>query len=107
MKRLICLLPLLFTLFAGCHLSHPLTQAQVLTFISEAEFGVAAGCAAEWLEPPVCAVGHRVLNDARVAAENAPSGWQQAAKAVLVDEEARLSPDSKLRPYFDAVISLL
>jgi hypothetical protein len=106
MKRLIYL-PLLFTLFAGCHLSHPLTQAQVLGAIIDARYGVDVGCYTEWLEPPVCAVAYRILDDAQTAAATATSGWQAAAKAVLVDEEARLSADSKLRPYFDAVISLL
>ena len=105
MKRWVAALAL--TLFAGCHLNHPLTQAQVLAIISDAGFGVAVGCQAQWLEPPVCAVAQRVLSDARVAAEQAVDGWQAAAKAVLVNEERNLKPDSKLWPYFDAVISLL
>jgi hypothetical protein len=91
----------------GCHLAHPLTQAQVVTILTDAGFGVGIGCGAGWLEPPVCDVAKRVLLDARLAAESATSGWQAAAKAVLVSEEARLSPDSKLRPYFDAAIILL
>jgi hypothetical protein len=105
MKRFI--LALTLTLFAACHLSHPLTQAQVLRIISDAGWGVEVGCVAEWLEPPVCDTARRVLADARTAAENAVNGWQAAAKAVLVNEEANLPADSKLRPYFDAVIALL
>jgi hypothetical protein len=34
-------------------------------------------------------------------------GWQAAAKAVLVREETQLPLDSKIRPYIDAVVSLL
>ena len=68
---------------------------------------ITTGSNAEWLEPPVCAVAYRVLGDAQTAALKAVDGWQAAAKAVLINEETRLSPDSKLRPYFDAVISLL
>lgn len=106
MKRFVLAVALSLTL-AGCHLAHPLTQAQVVTILTDAGFGVGVGCGAGWLEPPVCDVAKRVLQDARLAAEKADSGWQAAAKAVLVDEETRLKPDSKLRPYFDAVISLL
>ncbi len=104
MKRWFCALALLFS---ACHLSHPLTQAQVLAIISDARFGVAVGCQAEWLEPPVCATAQRVLSDAHVAAESAVNGWQAAAKAVLVNEENNLPLDSKIRPYLDALISLL
>lgn len=93
--------------FAGCHLAHPLTQAQVVTILTDAGFGVGVGCNSGWLEPPVCAVAQRVLLDARIAAEQATTGWQAAAKAVLVVEEQRLDPDSKLRPYFDAALILL
>ncbi len=92
---------------AGCHLKQPLTQAQVITILSDAGYGVGVGCSAGWLEPPVCAVAQRVLGDARAAVQNAQSGWQAAAKAVFVNEETNLKPDSKLWPYFDAVISLL
>lgn len=105
MKRFVCALGLIF--LVGCHLSKPLTQAQVVTFITDARFGVDFACMSGWLEPPVCSVGQRGLDDALAAARSASSGWQAAAKAVLVTEEARLSPDSKIRPYFDAVISLL
>lgn len=105
MKRFVCALAL--TLFAGCHLNHPLTLPQVVTILTDAGFGVSVGCGAGWLEPPVCAVAQRVLGDARLAAESASSGWQAAAKAVLVNEEKLLKPDSKIRPYLDAAISLL
>ena len=104
MKRYLICLPLLF---ACCHLSHPLTQAQVLTIISDAGYGVAVGCDAGWLEPPVCAIAQRTLGDATLAVEQASNGWQAAAKAVLVSEESHLSPTSKIRPYLDAVIALL
>jgi hypothetical protein len=92
---------------SNCHLAQHLTQAQVITILTDAGFGVRVGCSSGWLEPPVCAVAERVLLDARLAAEAAQDGWQAAAKAVLVDEETRLRPDSKLRPYFDAAIILL
>lgn len=106
MKRFVCALALSLSL-PGCHLAQHLTQAQVVSILTDATFGVNVGCGAGWLEPPVCTTGQRVLNDARLAVEKIDSGWQAAAKAVLVDEETRLAADSKLRPYFDAVISLL
>jgi hypothetical protein len=105
MKRIYAALLLLS--LSACHLAHPLTQAQVVTILTDAGYGVGVGCGAGWLEPPVCAVAQRVLRDAQLAAEQAASGWQAAAKAVLVHEETLLKPDSKLWPYFDAVISLL
>lgn len=105
MKTLAALL--LALSLTSCHLAHPLTQAQVVTVLTDAGFGVGIGCTSGWLEPPVCAVAQRVLGDARLAAEAATSGWQAAAKAVLVNEEQQLKPGSKLWPYFDAVISLL
>lgn len=105
-RRLVVLLAVVSTL-AGCHLAHALTQAQVVTILTDAGFGVSVGCGAGWLDPPVCAVAQRVLLDARTAAESVDSGWQAAAKAVLVVEEQRLKPDSKLWPYFDAAIALL
>lgn len=106
MKRFVCALVVAFSL-SGCHLAKHLTQAQVVSILTDATFGVSVGCGAGWLEPPICTTGQRVLNDARLAAEKVDSGWQAAANAVLVDEESRLPLESKLRPYFDAVISLL
>lgn len=105
MKRIL----LVFSLAAliACHPAHPLTKAQVVTIILDAGYGVEVGCVSGWLEPPVCDIAQRVLLDARTAAEAAQDGWQASAKAVLVVEEGRLPADSKLRPYFDAVISLL
>jgi hypothetical protein len=92
---------------SACHLSHPLTQAQVQTFISEAHDGVTYSCDVQWLQPPVCVVALRILDDAQAATIGLTSGWQAAAKAVLIKEEALLTADSRIRPYLDAVISLL
>jgi hypothetical protein len=84
-----------------------LTQAQVLTIITDAGFGITVGCGAGWLEPNVCVIAHRILLDAQTAVEHVQDGWQATAKAVLIQEEGQLPPDSKLRPYFDAAIILL
>lgn len=105
MRRLMALSAMVVLL--GCHPAHPLTKAQVVTIILDAGYGVEVGCVSGWLEPPVCDIAQRVLLDARTAAEAVQDGWQASAKAVLVVEEGRLPADSKLRPYFDAVISLL
>lgn len=105
MRRI--LFALLLLSLSACHLNHPLTQAQVVTILTDAGYGVGIGCGAGWLEPPLCVIAKRVLDDARAAAENAQNGWQAAAKAVLVTDESQLPPDSKLRPYFDAAIALL
>lgn len=105
MKRISAALLLLS--LSGCHLAHPLTQAQVVSIITDAGFGIGVGCGAGWLEPDLCVIAKRILDDARAAAENAQNGWQAAAKAALVTDESQLPPDSKLRPYFDAAIVLL
>jgi len=85
----------------------PLTQAQVHQILINAGFGVEFGCMVEWLPPAACVIARQALGDAQVAVENASGGWQAAAKAVLVREEANLPTNSRLRPYFDAAIILL
>jgi hypothetical protein len=105
MKRIYCALLLLS--LSACHLAHPLTQAQVVTILTDAGYGVGVGCGAGWLNLQECTIAKRILADAREAAEAAVDGWQAAAKAVLVTDEAQMPPDDKLRPYFDAAIALL
>ena len=105
MKRLLLVVVLACS---ACHLSQPLTKAQVQTILVDAGYGVEVGCVAQWLDTPTCALAHRILDDAQLAVSiAATNGWQTAAKAVLTDEESRLSADSKLRPYIDAAIILL
>jgi len=92
---------------SGCHINKPLTKEQVLTLIADALYGVDYSCYTEWLDGPACTIVYHVLNDASAAVQGLQNGWQAAAKAVLEREEQPLPPDSKIRPYIDAVISLL
>lgn len=113
MKRLFTatILALAITVLPACHPNTNggggLTQAQVHEILINAGFGVEFGCMVNWLSPQVCDIARQALGDAQIAVEHAPSGWQAAAKAVLIREEARLPADSRLRPYFDAAIILL
>jgi hypothetical protein len=52
-------------------------------------------------------VTYRILNDATALVVGLQGGWQAAAKAVVVKEESLLPADSRIRPYLDAVISVL
>ena len=110
LKHIFLIVVLAFSLIACSHNPHGvfLTQAQVTTILGDASAGMNLGCAEEWLPQNVCDIGNRIIADAQAAANGAANGgWAAAAKAVLVLEESRLPPDSRLRPYFDAAIPLL
>ena len=107
MKRSFALI-VFVALAASCRLQHPITQAEVLTILSDARAGISVGCDAEWLDAAACTQVYRVFDDAAAAVQaSASGGWAAVAKAVIVTEEARLPADSKLRPYLDAVTILL
>lgn len=95
----------------ACHPSTSgggLTQAQVHTILIDASFGIDFACTVQWLNPDQCNLARNVLDDASLAVQaQTTGGWAAAAKAVLIREEAKLPPGSKLRPYFDAAIILL
>jgi hypothetical protein len=89
------------------HLPHPLTQNEVLALIADALYGVDYACYSQWLNGTACTITYHILNDATAAVAGLSGGWQVAAKNVLVREEQQLPADSRIRPYLDAVISVL
>jgi hypothetical protein len=91
----------------GCRLPHELTQAQTLSLIADALYGVDYACYSEWLDGPACTIVRHILDDATTAVEHLQGGWQAVAKAVLIREETPLPADSRIRPYLDALISVL
>ncbi len=91
----------------ACHLPKQLTQNQVLTIIADSLYGVDLACYSEWLDASACVVVYRILNDTTALVIGLQGGWQSAAKAVIVKEESFLPADSRIRPYLDAVISVL
>lgn len=98
---------LVAAMLSGCHLQSPLKRTQVAAILTDSLAGVYVGCGTGWLEPPVCDLTRRILEDALAACAAADQGWQASAKAVLVREEGYLPPDDKARPYLDAAIELL
>ncbi len=92
---------------SSTHLPKPLTQAQVLTLIADAVYGVDYACYSQWLSGTACTVTYHILNDATAAVAGLNGGWQVAVKNVLVREEQQLPTDSRIRPYLDALISVL
>jgi hypothetical protein len=104
--RLALILTLALSLSA-CRLPKQLTQPQVLTIIADTLYGIDLACYSEWLDGTACLVVYRILNDATALVIGLQSGWQGAAKAVIIKEEALLPADSRIRPYLDAAISVL
>ncbi len=92
---------------SACRLPKQLTQAQTLTIIADTLYGVDLACYSEWLDGTACLVTYHILNDATALIIGLKTGWQAAAKAVLVREEASLPADSRIRPYLDAAIAVL
>lgn len=86
---------------------HQPTQAEVLALIADATFGIDYACYSEWLTGPACVIVYHILQDATAAVSGLQNGWAAAAKAVLQREESKLPPDNRIRPYLDAIISVL
>ncbi len=100
------------TTFSGCALvtkikSQPTTSQQVLTVLSDAQWGISAAHDQQWLTDAEYVYVEEGVTGAVDAVLAAPSGYAAVAKAVLVDVERDLPADSRLRPYIDAAVILL
>jgi hypothetical protein len=75
--------------------------------LSDMRFGVAEACAVEWLTPDACTYFNDTLNIAdALVVQNVPNAGS-AVRQTLADAEAKLPATSRLRPYFDVMITLL
>ncbi len=97
---------------SGCALvtkikSQPTTSQQVLTILSDAQWGVSAAHDQLWLSDTDYTYAEQVLAGAVDAVSASGSGYAAVAKMALLDVEAALPADSRLRPYFDAAVILL
>ncbi len=75
--------------------------------LSDAQWGVSAACSQLWLTPDACTFATDALNVAQSIAVRNLTGGEKAVRQSLVDTEAKLPSDSRVRPYLDAVIALL
>jgi hypothetical protein len=92
----------------GCAtLRRPDGSINTAVVLSDMRYSVAEACAVEYLPPDACTFFNDALNvaDGWVAQNIGNVGV--AVRQTLVDWEAKLPPDSKLRPYFDVMIALL
>jgi hypothetical protein len=105
MKRLIVLLA---ALAVGCaSLRQANGNLNVIQLITDAQWGLYSACVAQWVPPDGCTFGSDALTlAATIAAKNQP-GAQAAVRQSLLDAEAKLPADSRVRPYLDWLIVAL
>ena len=105
MKRLI---PFVLALsLTGCFRVHQLSPAEVLAIFDAAQFGVSEAVSLEYLTPADGQLFADVVATVQAAINQNPSAAIAAGKKAGADAEAKLQPDSKLRPYIDAALALL
>lgn len=93
---------------SGCaSLRHADGTVNVPVVLADAQWGLAEACSVEWVPAVECTFGIDALTAAQAIAANDRPGFRAAVKQSLVDAEARLSADSRLRPYLDVAIALL
>ncbi len=86
---------------------HPDGSLNVPVLLTWTQDGINVGCADQWLPADVCTFGTDAVRTAQAIAAKQPADIQAAVKASLLDSEAKLHADSRLRPYFDWVIAVL
>ena len=100
----------LVTLSACTPQTTPITPngtVNVPLLISDMQFSISAACSQLWLPPDACTFGTDALNIANAIAVRDPVSGGKAVRKSLVDSEAKLPADSRLRPYLDVLIALL
>ena len=79
----------------------------VVGILSDAQYGLDAGCYTGWVAADDCTLGSDIIAAGQAISAQNKSGAEQAIKQSIVDAESRLSPTSRLRPYLDAIDALL
>jgi hypothetical protein len=92
---------------ACASLHHPNGSLNYPLLITDMQFSVTEACSVEYLPPTLCVLGMDILIGAQAAASGNTHAAGVAARQSLVDAEAHLPPDSRLRPYLDVLIALL
>jgi hypothetical protein len=108
MKKHLLLLVCCACLATSCaRLHRPDGSLDVAQILNDARWGVMAACDQEWLSPADCILAGDTFTFAEgLVAKNVPAVGA-AVKQLLVDVETRIPAESRLRPYLDAIISLL
>lgn len=98
----------LFGLLAVVALSAACSQNQVAAVLTDARWGLAAGCSQEWVPAADCLIVDTGLAVAIDVATKAPSSTIKAdVIKVLKATDAKLPADSRAKPYFDYVLVFL
>lgn len=100
-------LSMVMLLSACATLRHADGTLNVPILLADAQWGLTEACSVEWVALDACTFGMDVLTAAQDIAASNLRGTEAAVRQSLVDAEAKLAPDSRLRPYLDAVIVLL
>lgn len=102
------LLIVLLVAGAACATLPPATGSlNVAQILNDARWGVMAACDAPYLSPDDCTLTEEALTVADgIVAQNL-SRVGPSVRQLLVTVEARLPADSRVRPYLDAIITLL
>ena len=99
---------LLFSLLATVALTVACTRTNVVTALTDAQWGLAAGCASTWVPAVDCQIATDGLTAAITVAKSAPASDVKAAVVKAIQStEAALPSDSKARSYIDYLILFL
>lgn len=75
--------------------------------ISDARFGLESACDQLWVPADACRIGLNAFTTAdAIVSKNLPES-ARSVRLILVEVEAKLSADNRLRPYLDGAILLL
>ncbi len=103
MKRIALVLILVAT--TGCaSLRQANGSLNYLALISDAQWGVLAACSQQWLNAESCTYATDALTLASTIVSRNQPGAVLAARQSLIDAEAKLPVDSRIRPFIDWLI---
>jgi hypothetical protein len=84
------------------------TRPEVITALTDAQWGLAAGCASTWVPAADCQIATDGLTAALAVAHSAPANEVKAAVVTVIQStEAKLAIDSKARPFIDYLVVFL
>lgn len=95
-------------LLSSCAALHrPDGTVNTSVILADARWGVLQACDELWLSTEQCAFASNLLSLADSIAAPNLKGSEVAVRGLIVQWEAKLPVESRLRPYLDAVIALL